>query len=269
MSIRFLVAIASLAAAPLFAQLASPESNRGVVMGHLHLIVRDVDAQRKFWIDLGGTPVKNGALDMIEFPGVYVLLRKGEPSGGTVGSVINHVGFYARNSAESAAKWRAAGLNPEAGRQPGQFYLTTADGVRIEIQEDKTISTPLKFSHVHFNFTPDITSEVQAWYARIFDARPGVGGRYKSGNIPGARLTYGESKEKMAPTKGRALDHIGFEVANMDLFAQKLEAQGIKFDVPPKTVNATTKVAFLTDPWGTSIELTQGLAPAKLTSASH
>jgi catechol-2,3-dioxygenase len=31
-------------------------------MGHLHLVVRDVDAQKKFWIALGGTPVKNGTL---------------------------------------------------------------------------------------------------------------------------------------------------------------------------------------------------------------
>jgi hypothetical protein len=67
-----------------------------------------------------------------------------------------------------------------------------------------------------------------------------------------------------APTKGRSLDHIGFEVANMDLFAQKLQAQGIEFDMPPRTaLNGTTKIAFLTDPWGTYIELTQGLAPAK------
>ena len=130
--------------------------------------------------------------------------------------------------------------------------------------EDKSIATPLKFHHVHFNFTPDQTAEVQAWYARIFDARPGTRGRYKSGEIPGANLTYGESKEKAAPTKGRALDHIGFEVADLDSFAQKLEAQGMVFDMPPHSApNGTTKIAFLTDPWGTYIELTQGLAPAK------
>jgi hypothetical protein len=38
------------------------------------------------------------------------------------------------------------------------------------------------------------------------------------------------------------------------------------FDVAPRMApNGTTKVAFLYDPWGTYIELTQGLAPAKLT----
>ena len=201
MSTRFFVALAGLMAMPLLAQLAAPTGSRGVAMGHLHLIVRDVDAQRKFWVALGGTPVKNGTLELIEFPGVYIMLRQGEPTGGSVGSVVNHVGFNARNSAESVAKWQAAGLKPEPGNAPGQFYLNTADGLRIEILEDKTISTPLKFHHVHFNFTPDQVTEVQAWYARIFDARPGTRGRYKSGDIGGANLTYGEPRRRRLPLK--------------------------------------------------------------------
>src|SRR5260370_30073590 len=118
MSIRILLALATLSASSLPAQLAAPAGNRGVAMGHLHLNVGDVDAQRKFWIALGGTPVKNGTLELIEFPGVYVMLRQAEPTGGTVGSVVNHVGFNAKNSAESVAKWQAAGIKPEPGNQP-------------------------------------------------------------------------------------------------------------------------------------------------------
>lgn len=233
-------------------------------MGHVHLSVQDVDAQRKFWVAFGGTPVKNGALELIQFPGVYVMLRKGDPSGPSVGSVINHVGFNAKDSAASVVKWKAAGLNPEAGNNPGQYFFTTADGLRIEIIEDKNIEVPLKFHHVHFNFPPNESTAAQAWYARTFDARPGLRGRQKAGDIPGANLTYGEAKEQTVPTKGRALDHIGFEVPDMEQFAQKLEAQGLKFDIAPRTVpNGTTKIAFITDPWGTYIELTQGLAPAK------
>jgi hypothetical protein len=37
-----------------------------------------VDAQKKFWVALGGTPVKNGTLELIEFPGAYVMLRQGD-----------------------------------------------------------------------------------------------------------------------------------------------------------------------------------------------
>ena len=61
-------------------------------------------------------------------------------------------------------------------------------------------------------------------------------------------------------TKGRALDHIGFEVKNLEAFCRKLEAAGIKFDVP-YTVRTEIglAIAFLTDPWGTYIELNEGL----------
>src|ERR1700677_4928035 len=104
------LALAGILAAPATAQLAPPGGNRGVSMGHLHLTVTDVDAQKKFWTDFGGRPVKDGMLDMIEFPGVYVLLRKGDPMGGTVGSVVNHVGFFAQDSAAMVAKWEAAGI---------------------------------------------------------------------------------------------------------------------------------------------------------------
>jgi catechol 2,3-dioxygenase-like lactoylglutathione lyase family enzyme len=199
---------------------------------------------------------------MVELPGVYILFRKGTPTAGTVGSVVNHVGFYAKDSDAMAAKWAAAGIKADKGNAAGQYYINTADGVRIEIQQDKTIATPLAFSHVHFNFPADQVEEVAAWYARIFDATPVKMGRYTNGQIPGARLTYADVKESQAPTKGRALDHIGFEVPNMDLTYQKLTLQGLKFDAEPRVVNdGKTKVAFLTDKWGTYIELTEGLAP--------
>jgi hypothetical protein len=62
------------------------------------------------------------------------------------------------------------------------------------------------------------------------------------------------------PTKGRALDHIGFELKNLDAFCKELEAKGVKFDQPySKTRHRSFASAELTDPWGTSIELTEGL----------
>jgi hypothetical protein len=65
----------------------------------------------------------------------------------------------------------------------------------------------------------------------------------------------------MAPTKGRSLDHIGYDVKNLDEFAKMLESRGIKLDSPPRQIpNSQVKIAFLTDPWGTYIELTEGLA---------
>jgi predicted enzyme related to lactoylglutathione lyase len=56
------------------------------------------------------------------------------------------------------------------------------------------------------------------------------------------------------------IDHIGFEVKGLEAFVKTLEAQGIKLDRPYTPVPALgIAIAFITDPWGTYIELTEGL----------
>jgi hypothetical protein len=53
--------------------------------------------------------------------------------------------------------------------------------------------------------------------------------------------------------KGRALDHIGFEVKNLEACCRKLEADGIKLAVPYRQVSALgISIPFLADPWGTT-----------------
>ena len=53
------------------------------------------------------------------------------------------------------------------------------------------------------------------------------------------------------------LDHIAFEVVNLAAFCKKLASAGVQFDVPfTKSVEGQS-YATLTDPWGTSIELTE------------
>ncbi len=63
-----------------------------------------------------------------------------------------------------------------------------------------------------------------------------------------------------APTKGRTLDHIGFEVTNLEAFCKKLEANRVKFEEHySKSRHKDFASAKFTDPWGVSIELTEGL----------
>src|SRR5437763_4577555 len=97
-----------LSLAPLaLAQLPAPNT-AGVSMGHLHLNVKDVEESKKFWVDqLGATPVKLGANEVMKFPGALVFLKKAEPSGGTEGSVVNHIGFLVRDLDQYLTKWRA------------------------------------------------------------------------------------------------------------------------------------------------------------------
>jgi hypothetical protein len=97
---------------PAAGQLAAPNA-AGVRLGHLHLYVSDVPAQQKFWAMMGGVPVANQRLEMIQFPGVFILVRKGETKGGTVGSIVNHIGFVWKDLPAAMAKWQTAGYKIE------------------------------------------------------------------------------------------------------------------------------------------------------------
>ena len=174
--------------------------------------------------------------------------------------------------AASHAAWAAAGLTTEKGSN----YFVTPGGVRIEMNEDATIAHPIEFYHVHM--WVDKPQEVQAWYHQMFGAvsseRPTGTLFMYVGDIPGANLTFSDVMRMgppagiyppLAGTKGRALDHIGFDVKNLEAFCKKLEAMGVKFDRPyQKVTNATgspTAVAFFRTR-GARIELTENLAPA-------
>ncbi len=237
-----------------------PPNEAGVTMGHLHFRVRDPEAHKKFWVEqLGAAPAKIGAFDVMKFPGVLVFLTKGEPSGGTDGSVINHIGFLVRDLDASLARWKAAGVRiPTENLANRQVFLLAPDDIRIEIYEDKTISAPIVNHHVHFYTTA--VEETQAWYVKAFGAKAGKRSRFEAADLPGVNLTFSPSKEPTAPIKGRSLDHFGFEVRNLEALCKRLEGMGIKFDVPYRKVPALgIAVAFLTDPWGTYLELTEGL----------
>jgi len=267
MKIRTFLALAALAVAPVFGQLAAPNT-AGVSFGHVHLNASDVDTQIKFWALVGGRIVQREKITMAQFPGGYILIRKQDYKGGSVGSTINHIGLYVRDFEPSVAKWKAAGLKWEPVNNPnvGQGFLTGPDDVRIEIYENKSLTTPLAIHHIHLFVTDPI--EAQKWYVQNFGATAGKRGMFDTANVPGTEITLAKS-EQQAPTKGRSVDHIGFEVKNIDAFVAKLRAAGIKTDADIRnSTNASgLRIVYVTDPWGTEIEITEGLStPAQVAS---
>jgi catechol 2,3-dioxygenase-like lactoylglutathione lyase family enzyme len=252
----FLLALLSI---PLAAQIAPP-NGAGVSMGHLHVISPNPEAHMKLWVDvLGGKKIMVGNLEFAMFPGVFVGARKGEAGGPTEGSIVNHLGFLVRDLDATKAKLTGAGVTIER-EMPAtrQMFAMFPDGVRVEFSEDKTIAVPIRHHHIHFA-TPQI-EEMRAWYAKHFDAVPGMRGRFKAADVPGVNLSWNPADAPTAPTKGRAMDHIGFEVKDIKAFCAKLEADGIQLDrAVTELPDLGLTVAFLTDPWGTRIELTQGL----------
>jgi extradiol dioxygenase family protein len=78
--------------------------------------------------------------------------------------------------------------------------------------------------------------------------------------LPGVNLTFSASDQALVGTKGRSLDHIGFEVDGLEAFCRELEGRGVTFDIPYTEIeDLGIAIAFLTDPFGTYVELSEGL----------
>jgi len=254
------LAVFALIAITLAAQVAPPNP-RGVSMGHFHIITPNPEAQKKVWADaLGCRVVQAGPLEFVMIPGVLIGFRKGESEGGTAGSVVDHLGFVVRDLAGTKAKLAAAGVRiAREIPQQNQFFAEFPDGVLVEFTGDAKLDAPIKHHHLHF--ASNQVDEMRAWYAKTFGAAPGMRGRFKAADLPGVNLSWREAESRPVPTKGRRLDHIGLEVSDIKAFCASLEASGLKLDMPvtPRP-DLGLSIAFLTDPWGTRIELTEGLA---------
>jgi catechol-2,3-dioxygenase len=228
------------------AQLSAPNA-RGVSMGHVHFAVKDPAAFKQFWVKvLGAAPARHETLDGVRVAGMYVWIKQGEPTGGTDGSSIRDLGLRVRNLETVLTRAVAAGLHCRRSAR-ASAQLTAPENVLLELTEDPQIATDVAADHIHLVVQDAMAA--RAWYAKQF-----------GDPIPGIRLYFIQSDTPMAPTKGRALDHIGFEVENLAAFSRSLEAAGTPFEVPLKDApDLKLKLAFLVDPWGTRIELTEGL----------
>jgi len=255
-----------------------------VVVGHYHLNVTSVEEHKKFWVDtLGGTAFQFGPekVDVIRFPGVFLFLRKQPPTGATRGTTLDHIGFAVPDVPKMTTKIVANGYGLTVGREPGPgetaspptagnygkfSYIVGPDGVKVElVTNDAKDAPPIMHHHVHFVNKQFVA--MQQWYMKALDAtlRPGQTDFFIGADLPGVGYMLNFFSwlpdQALVGTPGRAIDHVGFEVRNLPEFVQKLKAKGMKLREPYRRAPelGNMGVAALSDPWGTSIELTEGL----------
>ena len=116
-------------------------------MGHLHYMVRDVEANKKFWLALGGEEVRRGRGQAWVRPGPGPGQRRASSSFRTCwscssgathpaapkGPVVNHVAFRVPSLTQvEAAGLKVARLNGF----PGVASVMTPEGERIELFEN-------------------------------------------------------------------------------------------------------------------------------------
>jgi catechol 2,3-dioxygenase-like lactoylglutathione lyase family enzyme len=277
------VSIALLAGVPLAATGQILVGDEGpIVYGHHHFNTTDMAAQRRFYVEtLGGKSAKLGenAVEVVEFPNVFLFFRPMQaPTGGTIGSTVNHIGFSVPDLKPVVAKLKANGFKmitsesvaptvkiaddiAAASPTTNIAFVLGPEDVKVELVEVRDQAAPIALHHVHF--FGEQQADMQAWYEKTFGAAsvPRVPGQaFVQSRLPGVILSFSPSATPTVATQGRALDHIGFEVKNLEAFTKKLEADGIELTVSYRTIPALgLAIAFIKDPWGTNIELTEGL----------
>jgi len=236
---------------------------------------------------LGGKAIKVGSIDVVKFPDALVFLNLQKPTGPTRGTAFDHIGFAVPDVPAMATKLAAAGFKETTSREPapgattpaaaagtsavyGRFaYFLGPDGVKIELVTAAEPNAPAIAAH-HIHFINKQFVEMQQWYMKAFDAtlRAGQTDFFIGADLPdvGYSLNFfrweGDPSISHVPTAGRVVDHVGFEVKNLEAFCKALEAKGIRLTRPyTKNTAAMNGIAtaMMIDPWGVSIELTEGL----------
>jgi catechol 2,3-dioxygenase-like lactoylglutathione lyase family enzyme len=237
-----------------------PASNAaGVSAGHMHLMVRDPAAHKRIWVEVfGAQVVSSGSLELLKLPGIFLILGQAERTEGSEGSTLDHFAFRVKDLAGTSAKLKAAGV-PLTRDDSLEIVAIFPDKVKVEFYPAPTLTSPLEHFHAHF-YAADIDA-LRAWYAKHFGAATPTATNANAMGIPGMSFSFRKTDAPQAATKGRSLDHIGFEVKDLEAFCRKLAADGVTFESPFRNVPGIgLKIAFLIDPAGTRIELTEGLA---------
>lgn len=185
-----------------------------------------------------------------------VIFQKEAGFAGSVGSAVDHIGFSMPDIAGTLAALVADGAK-QLG-EPVNFggmdlaFVEDPWGTKIEIIDDPDTRG---MHHIHLH-SPDAAATLD-WYEMAFG---GERAKFK-GVLPA--LKYGQvwlivqgSKKELAPTKGRAMDHLGWNFPDLDAAAKELKAKGVKFSLDPRPYK-NIKIAFIDGPDGVRIELVE------------
>lgn len=230
--------------------------------GHIHLSASSADEAVQWYArHFSGTPIKfngnpNMPVNSVLFGSMEIVFFEREPTGGSVGTGLDHIGFSASNVDQIAAAIAADG-----GRKLGDTivfngmdiaFVEDPWGTKIELINDGELRG---FHHLHLS-VPD-PAETLGWFTVAFSGQitqfAGAVPAIKYGQI---WLMASPSEGPVEPTEGRSLDHLGWNVPDMAAQEQYLNDRGVELSMEPIDYEGF-KIAFLEGPNGIRLELVQ------------
>lgn len=227
-----------------------PFNEAGVTMGHHHIMVPDIDAQRAAWVDaLGGEAQGNLPLLFVKFPGTFLILSNGQATEGTKGAALDHIAFNVKDLAGTRANLAAAGV-ASFNESDTRFDAILPGDIEVHFFANPSQAEPI--AHRAMAFVSADPEAQRAWWENVLGATTTQEGELTVSSIPGARLFFSEGSA--APTRGRTLDHTGIGVADIEAFCEQVAAKGVGCELL-----FGGAAAMITDPGGVAIEINAGL----------
>ncbi len=230
---------------------------------HVHLTVPDTQAGVAWYTKhFGGTATKSGPFDAILWGTNLLKFRKGEGVQGSAGSPVNHIGFAVENIEAKVAAMQADGVKlVRPVRKIEGFEVTVAHvedpwGTQIELIDDGSASG---FHHVRL-LSADPEKTLQ-WYAEMWG---GEVTNYKGSESVHA-IRYGDmwlmatKAETVSEFKGRAIDHLGWNMKDFEATVEKLKAKSTVFQVGPQK-SGDHMMAFIEGPDAVKIEVIEDVS---------
>ena len=225
----------------------------------VHLGVPDPEAAARWYVQhLDAAPGDN--TDRIWFGGIRAIFLKNATPAPSRGSAIDHFALSYPDVAAKVASLESAGVKvitpvSEASWLGRLAYVADPWGASIQLVEEPG---PSSFHHVHLA-VPD-PEQTRRWYLDRF------GGEQASlkGKLDG--IKYGDvwvfiDKGPAAPSRGHAIDHVGWRMPDLLTKAAELRKQGLSFTTEPQPgppgAFSPVLMSFTEDPWGVKIELLQ------------
>jgi len=229
---------------------------------HMHLTAPKAEEGAEWYIKHMECQAVPGRPERAKCGTTWFLFAAGTPSGSSVGSGVNHIGFSFRNLEAKMKELEAAGIKAEGPIRdvPNLFKLAFVQdpwGTRIELVEDPEY---LGFHHLHLASVDP--AKTLAWYNSTFGGKvTKLKNRFDAVLYGTVFLMAVQSKEPLAATQKRAIDHIGFSFPDLEAAATEMKGKGITFDTEPRPLTppspSSVKISFITGPDAVRIEVVE------------
>ena len=242
--------------------VAIPAIARAADYHHVH-ITASAPSEGVRWYEqhLDCEPVADRS-DAADCAGVELVFVVQPAIGSTQGTGVNHIGFSYPDLTAKMAELEAVGVRGSGVRLqrfpdgstlrdvPGLFkigFIFDPWGTRIEMVEDPE---HLGFHHIHLSATDPAAT--LAWYQDVFGGETAsLKGRLDGLLFDDVWVLVSEAESIPATTQGRAIDHIGFSVPDLDAAAAEMRRKGIVFQTEPEVPEGgrtSAKRAFIVGP---------------------